>query len=274
MIANQQIAFIGGGHLTEMILDNLANKQVIPAEQLIVSDPAKDRIKHLKKRFDIRVTHNNTDAIKNSNLILICVRPEVVSAVLSDLQASNLTPNQIVISVAAGIPLSTYKPLGYQQPIVRALPNPPSQIGQGIAPLVFSTAVTPDQRQRVLVLFSALGEVVEVDEAYINAITSLSSPVATYLFFQSLIEAGVDCGVPHPIAEKVAAQTIIGSMAVWGSRQVPPTELIIEASTPGGVSVESVRALEEHAFNLAIKNAIARGAIRAAELGRHSNGHE
>ena len=64
MIANQKIAFIGGGHLTEMILDNLANKQVIPAEQLIVSDPAKDRIKHLKKRFDICVTHNNTDAIK------------------------------------------------------------------------------------------------------------------------------------------------------------------------------------------------------------------
>jgi pyrroline-5-carboxylate reductase len=268
MIANQQIAFIGGGHLTEMILDNLAVKHVIPAEQLIVSDPIQDRIQHLKKKFDIRITSNNVDAIKNSDLILICVRPEVVGAVLSDLQASILSSNQIVISVAAGIPLSKYNCLGEQQPLVRALPNPPSQVGQAISPLAFSPSITSEQRQLVKELFTALGQVVEVDESYINAITSLSSPVATYLFFQSLIEAGVHCGLPYSVSMQVAAQTIIGSMSVWRARNVSPSQLITEASTPGGVSVECLNTLEGYSFEDAIIEAIAKGADRANEMGK------
>ena len=106
----------------------------------------------------------------------------------------------------------------------------------------------------------------EVEEHYLNAITSLSSPVATYLFLQSLIDAGVGCGLPHPIATKVAAQTIIGSMAVWQSRGVSPTELIDEASTPGGVSMKSVRVLEEHGFKRVVVDAIIKGAARATEI--------
>ena len=154
---------------------------------------------------------------------------------------------------------------------MRALPNPPSQVGKGIAPLVFSSTVTPEHRQKVLALFSALGEWVEVEEAYLNAITSLSSPVATYLFFQSLIEAGLSCGLPHTMATQIAAQTITGSMAVWRSRQVPPTDLIHQASTPGGVSMMTIETLKEHGFKSAVVDAILKGAARAAALGGDRN---
>jgi pyrroline-5-carboxylate reductase len=188
--------------------------------------------------------------------------------ILPDLQAANLHAGQVLISVAAGIPLRTYEQVGEDPQIVRALPNPPSQVGQGIAPVVFSSSMSPENRRRVMALFAALGEVVEVDETYLDAITSLSSPVATYVFLQALIEAGIDCGLTYRLAEQVAAQTIIGSMAVWRSRMVPPTELIEEASTPGGVSVESVRTLAEAGFKRAISAAIMNGAIRSKELGK------
>ena len=134
-------------------------------------------------------------------------------------------------------------------------------------PLVFSAAVSADQRALVLELFDALGDVVEVDESHFDAITSLSSPVTTYLFLQSLIDAGVGCGLPESVAARVASQTIIGSLAVWQSRQVPPNELIDEARTPGGVSVESVRKLEQREFKAIVSEAIAQGAARAEKLG-------
>jgi pyrroline-5-carboxylate reductase len=266
MLSQQRVAFIGGGHITEIILDNLTQGQVVPPGQLIVSDPVPARRRHLKEHFGVTVTPDNIAAARQGDLILINVRPEVVRAVLPDLEAAQLRPEQVVISLAAGIPLSQYRCLGAQQPLVRALPNPPSQIGQGIAALVFSPPVTAAQRQRARALFAALGQVVEVEEAYLNAITALSSPVATYLFFQALIDAGVRCGLPRPIATQVAAQTIIGSMGVWQSRQVSPAELISEASTPGGISVESLFVLEQRAFKAAVMEAMAQGAARADAL--------
>ena len=271
MLADHQIVFIGGGHIAEIIIHNLTQGGVVPPQKIMVSDPDPSRCQHLAARFEISIAPNNVAAVQIGDLILICVRPEVVEAVLPDLQMAKLRPDQVIISVAAGIPLHTYRLLGEEQPLVRALPNPPSQIGEGIAPLVFSSAVTPCQRQLVLELFSALGEWVEADEAYLNAITSLGSPVAPYLFFQALVEAGVGCGLPEPMAAQIAAQTITGSMAVWRSRQVPPNELIKEASTPGGVSVKSIETLEAHGFNSMVVDAILKGATRAAELGNRAS---
>jgi len=268
MLANQQIAFIGGGHIAETIIHNLRHNKVVPPEKIIVSDPAHSRRQHLLDRFGITITPDNVAAAQRGDLILICVRPDVVEAVLPDLLAAHLRSNQVVISVAAGIPLSAYQPLGSQQPLARALPNPPSLVGQGISPLVFSSTVSPEQRQLVVALFTCLGKVLEVEESYLDAITALSSPVATYLFFQSLIDAGMGCGLPQPLAEQIAAQTILGSMALWEARQASPAELIHEASTPGGVSVKSVHTLEEHGFKAAVMDAIVKGAARAEELGQ------
>jgi pyrroline-5-carboxylate reductase len=278
MLANKRIAFIGAGHITEIIVHNLSQGQVIPPHrpsvpmggQLIVSDPDPARLQHLKEHYGVTTAPNNVAAAQQGELILVNVRPEVVKAILPDLQAAQLRPEQLVISLAAGIPLSQYSCLGEQQALVRALPNPPSQIGQGIAALVFSAPVTAEQRQLALALFAALGQVVEVEEAYLNLITSLSSPVATYLFFQALIDAGVYGGLPRPIATQVAAQTIVGSMSVWQARQVSPAELISEASTPGGISVESLFSLEQHAFKASVMEAIANGAARAAVLGNEN----
>jgi pyrroline-5-carboxylate reductase len=268
MIGDRRIAFIGCGHITEIILHNLVDRQVARAENIVVSDPLAARLRHLEDQFGVATTHDNVAAARRGELIFINLRPEVVASVLPELEAAALRPDQVLISLAAGIPLSHYAGLGVAQPLVRGLPNPPSRIGQGVAALVFTPQVSPAQREEVRLLFASLGQVVEVDEPALDVITSLSSPVATHLFFQSLIDAGVRCGLSRAVATAVAGQTIIGSMALWQARGASPAELIAEASTPGGISVEVLFALEQHAFKAAVMDAIARGADRATALGR------
>ncbi len=267
MLINHTVAFIGGGHITEIIIRRLITGNVVEPVKIFVSDPIESRCNYLSQMFGVTAAGSNLLAARSGDLVMVCVRPQVVKTVIPDLKAAVLRPEQVVISVAAGVPLAAYASLGERQALVRALPNPPSQVGQGIAPLVFSQAVSPQQRQLVLDLFSVLGEWLEVDEAFINAITSLSSPVATYHFLESLVTAGVACGLPREVAEKVAAQTITGSIAVWRSKQEDAAELIKEASTPGGVSETSMIALEKLGFRDAVVQAILRGASRSEELG-------
>ncbi len=273
---DKRLAFIGGGHITEILLHNFlgaggsAGKLVSP-DSVVVSDPLEERRAQLHSTFGVETTADNVKAVAARDLIFINLRPEVVASVIPELQAADLNRDQVVISLAAGIPLSRYAPLGPEQPLVRALPNPPSRIGQGVAALAWTPQVTGEQRAAVRALFAGLGQVVEVGEAHLNLITALTSPAATYLFFEALVDAGVRGGLPRKVATEVAGQTIAGSLAAWRARsgedgRISPADLIAEAATPGGVSVETLFVLEQHTFKGAIMEAIARGAERAAAL--------
>jgi pyrroline-5-carboxylate reductase len=281
MIGKQTLAFIGGGHITEILLHNFvgaggAAGKVVSAASVIVSDPLAERRRTLNAEFGVETTTDNAAAAAGRDLIFINLRPEVVASaaagVIPELLAARLNRNQVVISLAAGIPLSRYAALGPEQPLVRGLPNPPSRIGQGVAALAWAPQVTEEQRAVVRALFASLGQVVEVDEANLNLITALSSPAATLLFFEALVDAGVRGGLPRKTATEVAGQTIAGTLAMWRAllpeRNVSPADLIAEAATPGGISVETLFVLEQHAFKGAIMEAIARGADRAAALAK------
>ncbi len=153
-------------------------------------------------------------------------------------------------------------------PIVRALPNPPSQVGKGIAALAFNPFVTEDQKIDILALFDCLGDHVVVREELVNAVMALSSPAITYFLFQSLIDAGIRAGIDHKSATKIVSQTIVGSMEVWRQRNVPPSELLAEACSPGGISIESLFTLEKHAGKAALMEAIDSAINKAEELGQ------
>ena len=194
---DRRLAFIGAGHITNIILDNLVKAEKFHTHRVIASDPEKN---------------NNT-------------------------------------------------------PVVRALPNPPSQIGMCIAALAFNPHVKDKQKSDIFELFASLGEYVVLREENINAVMALSSPAATYLFFQSLIDAGVRAGIDHETSTKVVYQTIVGAMEIWNQRQASPHDLLSEASTPGGISVESIFTLEQYAFRAALNEAIYNAALKAEELG-------
>ncbi len=265
-LKDRRIAFIGGGHISEIIVANLTKTERVVPRRLIVSDPIKEKRNHLKEAYGISVAEDNMEAVFTADYIFINVLPHVVKEVVAELKGNGFPANKVIITVAAGIPMNAYEGLGNQLPVVRALPNPPSQIGLGMAALAFNAHVAEDIREDIFELFACLGEYVVVKEEQVNSVMALSSPTITYMLFQSLIDAGVRAGIDRDTSTKIVYQTIAGSMEVWNTRQVPPHELISEASTPGGISIESLYTLETYAFKAGIMEAVDSAINRAVEL--------
>jgi len=270
-LKDRSISFIGGGHITEIILSNLTKKDQIVAKHLIVSEPVKEKGQHLKKAYGVSVAKDNLEAVSTGDIIFINVLPNVVGEVVEELKSAGFPDNKVVVTVAAGIPMKIFENLGIQIPVVRALPNPPSQVGMGIAALAFNPHVTEDLKQDIYELFACLGEYVVVKEEQVNVVMALSSPTITYMLFQSIVDAGIRAGIDRDTATKIVYQTIAGSMEVWKTRQIPPSELISQASTPGGISIESLFTLETYAFKAGIMDAVDSAIKRAVELSRSVN---
>jgi pyrroline-5-carboxylate reductase len=199
--------------------------------------------------------------------VFVNVLPQVVGTVIGELSQTPFPSNKAIISLAAGIPIERYKCLGEQVPVIRALPTTPSQIGMGIIAVASNPWVTKEQIEEVSILFSALGEQVVLNESQIDTVTALSTPVIVYLFFQSLVDAGVRCGLDSGTSTHIVSKTIMGAMEVWKRRELSPQELSIEASTPGGISVECLFTLEKYAFRAALSEAIRIGASKASGFG-------
>jgi pyrroline-5-carboxylate reductase len=262
------IAFIGSGHITEIIIDNLINnKKIIPA-QLIASDPDNRRTAFLQQKYDVQTAINNVDAVKRADIVFINVLPQVAGQIIDELYQASILKNHLIISLVAGISINRYQKLGEKLAVVRALPNSPSRIGMGITALAFNDFVSLSDRSDVEEIFTSFGQYVVIKEELINAVTALSTPANVYLFFQSLIHAGVREGIDRENATAIVYQTIVGSMEMWKSGDLSLAELSAQASTPGGVSVECLYTLEKNAFRAALIEAIHNGTQKAATFSK------
>ena len=248
-------------------MDNLVKAEKVSTHRLTASDPEKNKLQRLYDKYEIGMAQDNLEAVDKGDFIFINVPPQVAGDVIDELSLKPFPNGTLIITLAAGIPIKAYERLGDNIPVVRALPNPPSQIGMGIAALAFNPDLTEEQRSDIFELFAALGEYVVLREENINAVMALSSPVTTYIFFQSLIDAGIRAGIDRETSTKVVYQTIVGAMEIWNQRQVSPHELLSEASTPGGISVESIFTLEKYAFRAALNEAINTAVLKAENLG-------
>jgi pyrroline-5-carboxylate reductase len=266
-LKQRTIAFIGGGHITSIILENLTRSGKTTGSQLVVSDPDLQKLESLQKKFAVQTADSNQQALDAADFIFFNVLPQVVIPVLNELREQKFPKDKAIISLAAGISMKTYTVLGDHLPVIRALPNPPSQIGKGIAALAFNPHVSKTQKNDVIELFSCLGEYVILQEDKINAVTALSSPVTSHLFFQAIIDTAVRLGIDRETSTKIAYHTINGSMELWNTREVSPYNLISEASTPGGISTEITFTLEKKAFKAIITEALEAGYKKAAEFG-------
>ena len=222
----------------------------------------------MSRTFSVLTSSDNVAAAGDAEIVFINVRPRVVNEVVEELARASLPEGKVLVTLAAGIPMEKYRKLGKERAIVRALPNPPSQIGQGIIAIVFNEYVSKIQQQEILELFESMGEIVILKEEQMNAATALSSPASILLYFESMIDAGVRMGMERETSLKIAYQTIVGVMEVCKRRQVPPHELLKEACTPGGISVESVATLDKYGFRDAISEAIRNATLKAEQLGK------
>lgn len=250
MLKMSRTAFIGAGHITELLINNLLRNSV-PKESITAADPDAARRSHIAEKFGTAETASNAEAVKGADIIFICVHPQIVGPVLDDIKDVDLT-GRIFISVSAGVPMARYEERYPDIKVIRILPNPPSAIGEGAVPVAPNRNVRAEDLLRAKPLIETFGPCFMVSEDKIDIFTSVTSPAPVLTFFESMIDAALLCGLDNETASAMVQQTIRGCLRMWENNK-DIKSIITQACTPAGTSVESLRVMDQMNFRAAVK---------------------
>ena len=277
MFENKKIAFIGPGAMAEAMIAGLIRTKVTGPEALIASGPRQERGEQLTREYGISNTTDNAEAVRQADVVVLAVKPQRLTHVLTGL-AGHLKPEALVLSIVAGAAIETISSSLLHRVVVRSMPNTPAQIGAGITVWTASLEVTEQQRQMARQILGALGEEIFVEEEYyLDMATALSGtgPAYVFLFMEAMVDAGVHLGFPRRIAEQLVAQTVRGSVDYYTRRDDPVhlARLRNQVTSPGGTSAAALYYLEKAGFRTAISRAIWAAFERSQELGRGGKSH-
>ncbi len=211
----------------------------------------------------------NTEAAKLADVVILSVKPQRLSAVMKDLRGV-IPLSSLVISIIAGAKVASLQAGLDHRAVIRAMPNTPAQIGEGIAVWTAAPEVTEKQRELASRILNALGEEIFVeDENYLDMATALSGtgPAYVFLFMEAMIDAGVHLGFPRRIAEQLVTATLRGSVDYYAGRKQHAASLRNEVTSPGGTSAEAIYYLEKAGFRTAISRAVWAAYERSQALG-------
>lgn len=273
MMNSQTLSIIGPGVMAEAIIAGLIRNQVLPSQKIIAAGPRPERGSELIEHYGIRFSTDNTEAVSNADIVILAVKPQKLRAVLAGLRGK-IDSRALVLSIIAGASIQTISS-GLEHPaVIRAMPNTPAQIGQGITVWTASPAVTEPQLEAARLILSALGQEIFVEEEnYLDMATALSGtgPAYVFLFMEALIDAGVHLGFPRRIAEQLVTQTLRGSVEYYALKKDHPAHLRNQVTSPGGTSAAALYYLEKAGFRTALSRAIWAAYERSQELGRGKN---
>jgi pyrroline-5-carboxylate reductase len=269
IMENQQtrIAFIGGGAMGEAMIRCLLAGKVAAPQNMVVSDISPVRRELLSKEFGVRALSDNREAIENADLIILAVKPQNLSQVMDDIKG--LEPNQMVLSIVSGAALSRLCRGLDHSCVIRAMPNMPAQIGEGVTVWTATSETQPKQRKLAQTVLAALGKEIYVsDEKYLNMATGLSGsgPAYVFLFIEALIDAGVHIGLPRDMAQELVMQTVLGSTRTVEKTGRHPAELKNMVTSPGGTTTEGLLELEKGRFRSVLLQAVAAAYKKAESL--------
>lgn len=253
----------------EAILAQLLATELYQPDQVTVSDPSVDRQAALRDRYGVHVTGDNHQALAQSTVVL-AIKPQVFDRVVADLATDAIPATTCMISILAGMPLARLETAFPTCAVVRAMPNTPAQVGAGITAIAAGQRVQPDQLTRARQVLAAVGDVVEVPEYLMDAVTGLSGsgPAYVALMVEALADGGVAAGLPRAIALPMAIQTVRGTTELLAQRNLHPAILKDQVTSPGGTTIAGVSQLETHGFRAALIAAVTAAAQRSQELGQ------
>jgi pyrroline-5-carboxylate reductase len=264
------VSFIGSGVMGEAMIKGLLNKHLIPAEQIIAADLREDRGHELQARFPgLRFTTDNNEAAEAADILVLSVKPQVLSEVMHTARRGAHSA-KLVLSIIAGAKIRTIADGLANASVVRAMPNTPAQIGQGITVWTATGEVETAQREQAEALLGALGEQIYVDdERYLDMATALSGtgPAYIFMFMEALIDAGVHMGFSRRDSEKLVLQTMRGSVEYAIESGAHPAQLRNQVTSPGGTSAEAIYHLEKGGLRTVISRAVWAAFQRSVALG-------
>lgn len=267
------IATIGSGVMAEAIIAGLLKREITHPGQIHAADPKPQRGEELKTRFGVVPFTDNAAAAQECDVVIFSVKPQRIDKVLTGLH-NRIPKKALVLSIVAGAPIPNISEGLNHSAVVRAMPNTPAQIGEGITVWTASASTSPEQIELARQVLSAFGqEIFMEEESYLDMATALSGSGPSYIFLlmEAMIDAGVHMGFPRRIAEQLVIQTIRGSVDFYAQSKLHPAALRNQVTSPGGTSAAALYYLEKAGFRTAISRAIWAAYERSVELGRGKN---
>jgi pyrroline-5-carboxylate reductase len=263
-----KLGIIGGGIMGEALLSRLIVQKTFLPDQILVSDPQAQRREFLNQQYGVAVTIDNQAIASGAEIVLLAIKPQVFDSVTAALQQTN--PAQIVLSILAGVPLQRLEAAFPGQPVIRAMPNTPATVGAGITAIAAGQQAQASHLETARQIFSTVGEVVEVPENLLDAVTGLSGsgPGFVAILIEALIDGGVSVGLPRSTATQLALQTVRGTAELLQTTGLHPAELKDRVTSPGGTTIAGVAHLEQAGLRSALIGAVQAACRRSQELGQ------
>jgi len=266
--SGKRVAVLGAGKMGGILLKALLEKKLLTPALTVATVQHAERAAALQERLGVRVITDNAAAVRDTGIVFVCVKPQVVKDVMEQIR-SVVSQDQLIISVAASVPTDHIdKALGHEVPVIRAMPNTPCALGHGMTALCKGRYANAAHVETACALFSTVGKTVVVDEKHMDAVTGLSAsgPAYIYIILESLAEAGVKVGLPRDVATLLAAQTTLGAASVVLETGDHPALLKDAVTTPAGCTIDGIMELEEGKLRVTLIKAVVKAAQRAKEL--------
>lgn len=275
MLEGKKIGLIGAGVMAEVIALGLCRSKLIPPDDIIASHYRPERLAEFGEIVPVKTTSSNREAYGASNLAILCVRPQAMPTVLQELKQS-ISTERLLISIAAGLPISFYEAqLTENVPFVRAMPTFFGRIKAGTTGLALNSATTTEHLADASRLFGTISEnVIVLPENEMDAFTTFGSTTTAtvYLLLDALITAGSLVGLRHQASHSRAIEQVIAAARNVSATDKLPSQLQDELCTPGGVTVEGVKVLEEKAVRGAVIEGVLAATERARQIRRGTGG--
>ncbi|MEB0044039.1 MULTISPECIES: pyrroline-5-carboxylate reductase [unclassified Pseudomonas] len=266
-MSKTRIAFIGAGNMAASLIGGLRAKG-LDAAQIRASDPGAETRARVNAEHGIDVFADNADAILDADVVVLAVKPQAMKAVCEAIRPS-LKPNQLVVSIAAGITCASLNNWLGAQPIVRCMPNTPALLRQGVSGLFATAHVSAEQRQQAQDLLSAVGVALWLnEEQQLDAVTAVSGsgPAYFFLLIEAMTAAGVKLGLPADIAAQLTLQTALGAAHMAVASDVDAAELRHRVTSPAGTTEAAIKSFQAGGFEALVEKALTAAAHRSAEM--------
>ena len=264
----RRIAILGCGKIGEALVSGLLSSGWRDPGEIVVTARRDERADELRERHAVEVTNDNAAAVAGAVLVVVSVKPQDLDALLDEIRAA-LTPDQTVLSVAAAIPTSAIEGrLAEGMPVVRAMPNAPATVHEGIAGICAGAHASDEHLALAEECLSHLGAVVRLPERYMDAVTAVSGSGPAYfaLLAEAMIEAGILLGLSREVSTQLVVQTMLGTGVLLRDEKMHPVELREAVTSPGGTTIRAIHELEQAGVRAAFLNAIQAAMERSREL--------
>jgi pyrroline-5-carboxylate reductase len=269
MLSDETVAVIGAGNIGRAMIGGMIRSERIAPDQVIATRRTEAALDAMADEFPgLRTSTSNVDAVRNATIIVLTIKPQSRSEVVTEIR-EHVSRDALVVSVLAGVTTERLQmAFGSEQPVVRVMPNTPALVDEGATAIAGGAFATDEHMESVRHMFEAVGEVVSTREELMDAVTGLSGsgPAYVYMFIEALTDAGVQQGLSRDVAARLAAQTVYGAAKLVIDTGKHPAILRDEVTTPGGTAIAAVSELESRGLRTTIINAVNTATERSKAL--------